>query len=98
VSHPTPSYGPPPGYGPAGIQPQEPQGTNGLAIASLVLAFLLPPLSIVLGIVALVQIRGTGQSGRGLAIAGTVISTIFVVIAVVYIVLIIVILAGAKVI
>ena len=53
--------------------------TNGLAIASLVLGlvgFILPCgiVGIVLGIVALVQIRDRQQKGKGLAIAGLVLA------------------------
>jgi hypothetical protein len=46
--------------------------TNALAIASLVAAFFLPIGAIVLGHLALGQIRRTGEQGRGLAIAGLV--------------------------
>lgn len=56
--------------------PVKPRGTNGFAIASLVLAvpaFSLP-LSIAFGIIALRQIRVFGNPGRGLAIAGLSIS------------------------
>ncbi|MEU4239710.1 septum formation family protein [Actinoplanes sp. NPDC026619] len=45
--------------------------TNGLAIASLLVGFTpFFPVSAGLGIAALVQIRRTGQAGRGLAIGG----------------------------
>jgi peptidyl-prolyl cis-trans isomerase B (cyclophilin B) len=47
--------------------------TNALAIASLVAAFFLPIGAIVLGHLALGQIRRTGEQGRGLAIAGIII-------------------------
>lgn len=53
------------------------QRTNGLAIAALVcplVVFLLFPLGIIFGHVALSQIARTGEGGRGLAIAGLVIS------------------------
>ncbi len=73
-----PQFGPPgpyyppltPGY------PAPPVGTNGLAIASLITAFVGflccvgSIVAIVLGIVALNQIKQTRQEGRGLAIAG----------------------------
>ncbi|MFP5218210.1 MAG: DUF4190 domain-containing protein [Actinomycetes bacterium] len=79
---PAPGYGtPPPGYGtppPGWGQPQK-QGTNGLAIASLVTAFLCSPVGIVLGFVAKSQIKKTGQSGDGLATAGIAISIAFIV-------------------
>ena len=52
------------------------QGTNGYAIASLVLgivgAVIGSILAVVFGHMALGQIRRSGQSGRGLAIAGLV--------------------------
>ncbi|MCA1823263.1 MAG: DUF4190 domain-containing protein [Mycobacteriales bacterium] len=60
---------------PYGFGPPAKTGTNGLAIASLVLSIIwLAGLGsiagIVLGIVALRQVNRTGQGGRGLAIAG----------------------------
>ncbi len=48
-------------------------GTNGLAISSLVTAFLVPLVGVILGHVAISQIRKTGQGGRGLALAGLII-------------------------
>jgi len=47
-------------------------GTNGMAIASLVCAFLCSLLAVIFGHIALSQISKTGQGGRGLAIAGLV--------------------------
>lgn len=71
---------PPPGYSPYGTTAPTSTGTNGLAVASLVLGiasvmlfcFLIPPiLAIIFGGVALGQIkRNPGQGGRGMAIAG----------------------------
>lgn len=51
---------------------------NGLAIASLVLGVLcfLPGVGLVLGIVALAQIRKKGERGKGMAVAGIVLSTV----------------------
>ena len=63
------------------------QKTNGLAIAALVcpLVFcVLFPLGIIFGHIALSQISRTGEDGRGLAIAGLVIS--YVIAAVVLVV------------
>jgi hypothetical protein len=65
------------GYGPPDLmQP----GTNGLAIASLILSltgflccFVGSIVGIVLGVVALSQIRQTRQGGYGMAVAGIVI-------------------------
>lgn len=47
--------------------------TNGLAIASLISSFFISLLGIILGHIALNQIKRTGEGGRGLAIAGLVI-------------------------
>ncbi|NHA69894.1 DUF4190 domain-containing protein [Phycicoccus flavus] len=83
---------PPPAAGPPWVSGAEPQdrwsapppggpqhgGTNGFAIASLVLGLLgVILLSVVFGIVALQQIRRRGQDGRGLAIAGLVLSALW---------------------
>jgi hypothetical protein len=62
--------------------PPRNQGVSGLAIASLVLgllgAFLLTAvLSVILGIAALADIRRTGKRGKGLAIAGFVLSGVW---------------------
>ena len=47
--------------------------TNTLAILSLVAAFVASFVGVVLGILALLQIRRSGEAGRGLAIAAIVI-------------------------
>ncbi|MGW3912588.1 DUF4190 domain-containing protein [Streptomyces sp. NPDC005070] len=54
---------------------------NGLAIAALVLGILcfLPAVGLVLGIVALVQIKRRGERGKGMAVAGMVMSSVGVV-------------------
>ncbi|OBJ54347.1 hypothetical protein A9W95_17010 [Mycobacterium sp. 1423905.2] len=83
-SPPPGSYGypPPSGYG---YPPSYPQGTNPLAIASLVSSVvgllcvgIGPLLGVIFGIVALNQIKQSGQPGRGLAIAGIVISGVLI--------------------
>jgi hypothetical protein len=50
-----------------------------LAIAGLVLAFLLPPVGCILSVVALVRIRRWKLGGKGLAIAGTLIGALLMV-------------------
>ncbi|MEU5596349.1 DUF4190 domain-containing protein [Streptomyces sp. NPDC020298] len=73
-------YGGPPyqpwtqGYSPY----NRPAAVNGLAIAALVLGILcfLPGVGLVLGLVALAQIRKRGERGKGMAIAGSVLSGI----------------------
>ncbi|MFE7598147.1 DUF4190 domain-containing protein [Streptomyces sp. NPDC057494] len=71
-------YGPPgpPGAVPYGQPPR--RTTNGLAVGSLVSGIVccLPPLGLVLGLVALPQIKKKDQNGKGLAIAGIVLSAL----------------------
>jgi len=50
--------------------------TNTLSILAVVAAFVVSVAGVVLGIIALVQIRRTGESGRGLAIAAIVIGVL----------------------
>ncbi len=56
--------------------------TNGLAIASLVVSFLcfVGAAGIIMGAIALRQIKRTGERGRGLAIAGIVIGSLWLVV------------------
>lgn len=61
-----------------------PAPTSGWAIASFVLGLLsVVVLSVIFGIIALTRIRRLGQKGRGLAIAGLVLSAAWVVVAIV---------------
>jgi len=77
-----PGYGPPPGWVPLGYRPRP--RTNQLAVIALVLSFLglLAPVGLALGVVARGQIRRTGETGEGLALAavivGGVVSTVLV--------------------
>jgi hypothetical protein len=64
-----PGYGPPPGYG-------YPRPTNTMAILALVMAFIVSPVGLVLGIVARRQIRRTHEEGNGLALAAIIIGGI----------------------
>ncbi|MGY4708528.1 peptidylprolyl isomerase [Mycolicibacterium sp. CBM1] len=79
--YPPPPYGPP--YGPGPYPYPQPPQTNGMAIASLICAFLFAPLGIVFGHISLSQIKKTGEEGRGLAIAGLVISYLVTVLTIV---------------
>lgn len=49
-------------------------GTNTLAILALIFAFLFWPLGIVFGHMGYAQCRRTGEQGRGLALAGLIVS------------------------
>lgn len=57
---------------PQGYPPRTARGTNSMAIGALVMMFLLPPLGIVLGVLAGRQIRRTGEDGAGFARAGVI--------------------------
>ena len=80
----TPGYSP---YGPLGMPPGAPPraGTSGLAIASFILGLigffgLTAILGLVFGILALSRLRRRPQGGRGLAIAGLVLSGVWILI------------------
>jgi peptidyl-prolyl cis-trans isomerase B (cyclophilin B) len=101
VTNPPPPYGayPPPygAYPPYGGYPSAyppgypgyppPQPTNTLAIASLVCAFVFAPLGIVFGHISLSQIKKTGEEGRGLALAGLIISYLITALTILVVVL-----------
>ena len=62
-------------------QPTTAQNTSIWAILALVFAFVAPPLGIIFGIIALREIKkNPNLKGRGLAIAGIVIGSIFILI------------------
>lgn len=90
-----PNYGPPPefgapylgGYGPPATPPP---GTNPLAIFSLIascvglLCGFGSIIGIVLGVIAVNQIKRSGQQGRGLAVAGIAVGAVSLVISVIW--------------
>ncbi|MFJ8108375.1 DUF4190 domain-containing protein [Streptomyces sp. NPDC096132] len=71
-------YAPYPVWGQGDSPFARPAPVNGIAIAALVLGLLcfLPAVGLVLGIIALVQIRKRGERGKGMAIAGAVVSSL----------------------
>lgn len=85
---PPPPPPPPPNYGPPGGSPMPQAGTNSLAIASLVLSIvgvfcgIGSIVGIVLGFVARSQIKKTGQSGDGLALAGIIIGFVTILLSI----------------
>jgi hypothetical protein len=79
---------PPPPTSPVGGTTSSGRGTNGLAIASLVVSLTCcGPIGMILGFVALSQIKKSGEQGRGMAIAGVVIGILSSVVAVGWIVI-----------
>ncbi|CAL9461219.1 hypothetical protein SUDANB145_02641 [Streptomyces sp. enrichment culture] len=70
--HPHPAWGRP--YAP----PPRQAPVNGIAISALVLGLLcfLPAVGLVLGLIALSQIRRRGERGTGFAVAGAVVSSV----------------------
>jgi len=63
---------------PPAAPPAAPSGaTNTLAIIALIAAFVLPPAGIVVGHIALGQIKRTGEAGHGLALWGTILGYLF---------------------
>jgi hypothetical protein len=69
-----------PFYGQPGYQPQK---TNTMAILGLVFAFVFSPLGIVFSAIGLKQIKQRREGGRGLALAGLILSIIFIVIGII---------------
>jgi hypothetical protein len=97
---PPPGYQPPPAQQPYyGYQAPTTPPMNTLAIVTIILAFVFSVAGIVTGHIALKQIDRTGESGRGLAKAGLIISYVFTGIAVLgiifYIVVFVVLIAAA---
>jgi hypothetical protein len=85
VSQPTPSspaqfgYDQQPGLPPADHKPQK---TNTMAILGLIFAFVFSPLGIVFSAVGLSQIKKRREDGRGLAIAGLILSIVFLLVSI----------------
>ena len=75
---PPPGYAPgyPPGYGPYPPFPPAPP-TNTMAILAIIFAFVFAPLGIVFGIIGRKEIRRTGESGAGMAVAGIWVGAVF---------------------
>lgn len=76
-------YAPGPG---AGASPAASGRTNGVAIAAIIMGFVLPLGGIIAGAVALAQIKRTGEKGRGLAIGGIVAGAVIGVLSIIAIV------------
>jgi hypothetical protein len=80
------NYPPPPMPGPYPPYPMS-RPTNTMAIVALVSSLIVAPLGIIFGHISLSQIKRSGEDGRGLAIAGTVIGyvgTVFAALSLVF--------------
>ena len=73
---------PPPGQPGYPVAPP-PQRTSGLAVTGFILAFLLPLIGFILSLIAIFKTGAGRAKGRGLAIAGVIVSLVIMVIAVV---------------
>jgi hypothetical protein len=61
--------------------------TNGLAIASLILGIVgISIVAIILGHISLSQIKKTGEQGRGMALAGTILGYVGFVITIIWVI------------
>lgn len=80
TEHVQPATGAPaPAYQVGPVQPAAAK-TNTMAILALVGALIMAPVGIILGIISLKQIKQTGEGGRGLAVAGVAVGSVFTVI------------------
>lgn len=73
-----------PQYGAAA--PYGEQKYNTLAIVGFILAFFVSLGGIIVGFIALSQIKKTGEKGRGLAIAGIIIGFVAIAFTIIYII------------
>ncbi len=77
---PPPQYGQPPGAYPYAGQNEPQRGTSVFAVLALIFGIIaIVPLGIVFGIVALTRIPRTHEKGKGLAIAGLILSGLWLV-------------------
>lgn len=66
-----------PSYQNEQIPPQQ-QGVSGLAVTGFILAFLIAPLGFILSLIAVFKTGAGRRKGRGLAIAGVIISVLII--------------------
>lgn len=89
---PDPAQTPPPAPAYSAAAPAYAPGakTNTLAIVGFILSFLVTVAGLIVSIIALRQIKQTGEGGHGLALAGVIIGAVFTVLWIIYIIFIIV--------
>jgi ABC-type antimicrobial peptide transport system permease subunit len=68
--------------------------TNTLAIIALVLGFVFPLGGIIVGHIALNQLKRTGEAGHGLALAGTILGYVFTVFWIIFLIVYVVFIAS----
>ena len=68
---------------------------NVMAIVGFVLAFVVNIAGLVVSIIALSQIKTTGERGRGLALAGVIISALSLVFGIIWVIFVIAVVANA---
>ncbi|MCU7727600.1 DUF4190 domain-containing protein [Actinoplanes sp. KI2] len=61
---------------PAPPTPQQPQGRSGLAVAGFILAIIAAPIGFILSLIAIFKTGAGKAKGRGLAVAGVIISLV----------------------
>ena len=59
---------------------------NTLAIVGFILSFIIPIVGLILCIIALVQIKKTGEKGKGLAVAGIILFGVLALIVIIAII------------
>lgn len=64
------------------------QKTNTMAIVGFVLSFIFSIAGLIVSIIAMNQIKQTGEGGRGLALAGVIISAISIAFAIIYLIVV----------
>lgn len=97
ANDPAAAYPPPPGPAAPGAYgapaPQTSPPGRVLSIVGLVLAFLLPPIGLILSIIAAVQL-GKARAPKGLAIAGIIVGAVLTVLEIIGIILLVTVFAG----
>jgi hypothetical protein len=73
---------PAPAYQPVAAAPR----TNVLAIVALILGIVVPIGGIICGPIALGQIKRTGESGHGLAMAGLILGIVFTILGIIIVI------------
>ncbi|MFJ3392596.1 DUF4190 domain-containing protein [Leifsonia aquatica] len=69
--------------------PSAQPGYNTMAIVGFILAFFVSIVGVILGFVALSQIKRTGEQGRGLALAAVIIGLVEIVLGIIFTIIII---------